>query len=439
MKRIVYLVALTLPIQAGVLLSQDKPMPEGRTPAAAEPPKPVQEAATGWNQWRGPARTGQCSGPAWPERLGDSNLEKLWSVPLGKSYSGPVADAERIYTTESDDEKHELVRAFDRKTGEEIWKVRWKGHMKVPFFAARNGSWIRATPALDGDSLYVAGMADVLVCLDAKTGAERWRIDLRKDLKQPMQAFGFVCSPLVHGDHVYVQAGGGLLKIEKTTGKLVWTGLADRGGMMGGAFSSPVMATIQGKQQLLVQTRAELCGVDDASGDKLWGVPVKTFRAMNILTPLAVGNSVFTSAYGGRGHLFDVTQAGEDNEGAFEVRERWNNRAQGYMTSPVLIDGHAYIYLRSKRFACVEIESGEVTWISEPIGDEYASLVAQGDRILALTNSGALYLIQHNPESFEVIDRVEVASQETWAHLAVDGDQLLIRELEALTVYRWKR
>jgi len=31
-------------------------------------------------------------------------------------------------------------------------------------------------PAYDGDSLYVAGMRDVLVCLDAKTGKQRWRV-----------------------------------------------------------------------------------------------------------------------------------------------------------------------------------------------------------------------------------------------------------------------
>ncbi|WP_231756663.1 tryptophan-rich sensory protein [Lignipirellula cremea] len=29
--------------------------------------------------------------------------------------------------------------------------------MSVPFFAASNGSWIRATPDFDGESLFVAG------------------------------------------------------------------------------------------------------------------------------------------------------------------------------------------------------------------------------------------------------------------------------------------
>ena len=60
-------------------------------------------------------------------------------------------------------EKDEVVTAFDRQTGEQVWQVRWPGAMKVPFFAASNGSWIRATPAFDGERLYVAGMRDVLI------------------------------------------------------------------------------------------------------------------------------------------------------------------------------------------------------------------------------------------------------------------------------------
>ena len=61
--------------------------------------------------------------------------------------------------------------AIDRATGQEVWRASWPGAMSVPFFAAANGSWIRATPALHDGRLYVAGMKDVLVCLEAATGA----------------------------------------------------------------------------------------------------------------------------------------------------------------------------------------------------------------------------------------------------------------------------
>jgi glycosyltransferase involved in cell wall biosynthesis len=72
-----------------------------------------------------------------------------------------------------------------------------------------------------------AGMRDVLVCLDAATGAERWRADFVEQFKSPLPAFGFVCSPLVVGDFVYVQAGAGFCKLDKQTGKVLWRVLTD--------------------------------------------------------------------------------------------------------------------------------------------------------------------------------------------------------------------
>ena len=75
---------------------------------------PAQEAAY-WNQWRGPERDGQFTGPTWPARLTAENFKQSWRVPLGPSYSGPVVDAERVYTTETVDKRYEVVRAFDRR------------------------------------------------------------------------------------------------------------------------------------------------------------------------------------------------------------------------------------------------------------------------------------------------------------------------------------
>jgi outer membrane protein assembly factor BamB len=129
--------------------------------AGDAPPRP-----TVWNQWRGPTRDGQVGGPAWPARLSDGFLKLLWRVPLGPSYSGPIVTKDLVFTTETRNKESEVVHALDRKTGKERWRAEWKGAMTVPFFAASNGSWIRSTPACDGASLYVAGMRDVLVCLD---------------------------------------------------------------------------------------------------------------------------------------------------------------------------------------------------------------------------------------------------------------------------------
>jgi outer membrane protein assembly factor BamB len=335
--------------------------------------------------------------------------------------------------TETKEKKYEIVRALERETGDEAWVATWEGAISVPFFARSNGSWIRATPALDRDRLYVAGMRDVLVCLDAAQGSKLWRFDFVQQCETPLPAFGFVCSPLVRGDHVFVQAGGAFAKLNKMTGELVWRTLEDQGGMYGSAFSSPREATLSGIPQILVQTRDKLAGVDPESGAVLWSEEIPAFRGMNILTPTVIDEMVFTSSYGGRSFGFGLSIA----EGRWSLEEKWTNKLQGYMSTPVVVDGFIYLHLKNQRFACIDAATGKEQWITQPFG-KYWSLIANDDKILALDERGELLLIRANPEEFDLLDRRQISEDPTWAHLAISGNELFVRELNALTAYRWQ-
>jgi len=146
-----------------------------------------------WRQWRGPNRDGQLTGVTWPNKIQGDSLKQIWQIKdLAPSYSGPIVASDRVFTTETVDKKTEVVTAFNRSTGKEIWKVKWDGTISVPFFAAKNGSWIRSTPAYDGKTLFVAGIRDVLVALDGETGKERWRVDFVKEFAALPPDFGFV-------------------------------------------------------------------------------------------------------------------------------------------------------------------------------------------------------------------------------------------------------
>lgn len=388
-----------------------------------------------WLQWRGPTRDGQVTGAAWPDGLGADRVRLLWRVAdLGASYSGPIVSGARVFTVATFEEREERALAFDRASGKLLWSASWEGALRVPFFAASRGSWMRATPSCDGETLFVAGMRDVLVALDVETGAERWRADLASRHESPLPTFGCVSSPLVEGERIYVQAGGGLLALDKRSGETLWRSLVDGGGMNGSAFSSPCLATLDGVEQLLVQTRTELAGVRPEDGAVLWRIEVPAYRGMNIVTPLLHDGGVLTSSYGGTTLLFGVERA----EGSWSARERWSNRRQGYMTSPVRVANHAYLFLRSNRFGCFDLSTGEDAWISEPTGDEYWSVVAQGDRLLALANTGMLRLVAARPDTYEVLGEVELIDGQSWAHLAVADDELFVRELDALSVFEWK-
>lgn len=391
-----------------------------------------------WPQWRGPTRDGQAPlKPAWPDRIDETSLTRQWRVDLAPSYSGPIVAADRVFVTETRGRKTEVVQALSRNDGKVLWSVEWPGSMSVPFFAAANGDWIRATPAYDGESLFVAGMRDVLVCLDATTGKERWRVDFVARFKSTLPTFGFVSSPLVDGEFVYVQAGASFNKLNKRTGETVWRSLQDGGGMNGSAFSSPFKATIAGQTQFLVQTRERLAGIDEATGEELWSQKIEAFRGMNILTPVVFGDAVFTSSYGGKAWLYDLVKSSDSTTRKMSVVERWQNKSQGYMSTPVVIDGHIYTHLKNQRFGCIDLATGKERWVTTPFG-KYWSLVAQGQKILALDEQGDLFLINANPEKFELLGQRHVSDSPTWAHLAVCGGEVFVRDLKGLAAYRWE-
>ena len=387
-----------------------------------------------WNQWRGSLRDGSQTGDSWPTSIGEASLVPKWSSEkLGASYSGPITDGKLIFTTESAKGK-ESVLAYGLEDGKLKWKQNWAGEMKVPFFAARNGSWIRSTPAVANDRVFVAGMRDHLLCLDANSGQIQWEIDFPKQFGTPLPDFGFASSPLVDENHVYVQAGASFSKIDQETGTVIWRTLKDRGGMWGSAFSSPTFGNIAGQDQFLVLTRSDLNGINPEDGKVLWKRPIKAYRGMNILTPMIFKDGIYTSTYRVGSSYIQIAQ--KNNK--WKTEEKWTSKARGYMCSPVLYDGKAYLHLQNQRFACFDLETGGEQWVSSKSFGKYMSLVINGDKILALDQKGILYLIQADPKKLKILSERRLPKGESWAHLGVEGRTLLVRSLNQLHVFDWR-
>jgi hypothetical protein len=77
-------------------------------------------------------------------------LVRQWRIEIAEGYSGPTVSEGCVFTVETRDRRDEIVRAFARHSGKELWSAKWAGSMSVPFFSWRNGSWVRSTPASTG-------------------------------------------------------------------------------------------------------------------------------------------------------------------------------------------------------------------------------------------------------------------------------------------------
>jgi len=381
-----------------------------------------------WNQWRGPSRDG-----AWPGELPKSfsTLELVWQKPLQPSYSGPVTDGKFVYTTETVDESFERMSAYELSTGEVKWTAKWDGAITVPPYAMANGAWIKSTPTLAENSLVVLGMRDEVVCLEPATGEIRWQADLAERFDARRPPFGGVCSPLIDDGALYVMAGGATVKLSLVDGSTIWKTLADEGDE-DDALSSPIIETIAGERQLVVQTRTRLCGVALKDGSLLWSKRIEAYRNMNILTPIVFGNRIFTAAQRGKSQCFAITKA----DGRWSCEEVWNQKTQAYMSSPVADGKTIFMHASSERLMAMDTETGGILWTGRPMG-KYQSLLRNEEIMLILNNEGELLAVEPKRDAMTIVDKKKVAD-DSWSHLGVFDGGLLVRDLKALKVFRYE-
>jgi len=135
---------------------------------------PTLAQAETWPQFRGVTGSGISSEknlPAkWSEQAGI-----LWSVPLpGRADCSPAITANRIDVTTKTDDDSLWVISLDRKSGQEIRKVKvGSGSLSAPgprnLWADRHNA-ATPSPIADDQNIWAFFGTGLLVCLDAESG-----------------------------------------------------------------------------------------------------------------------------------------------------------------------------------------------------------------------------------------------------------------------------
>ena len=58
--------------------------------------------------------------------------------------------------------------------------------------------------------------------------------------------------------------------------------------------------------------------------------------------------------------------------------------------------------------------------------------------MIGMSHAERLFEAAKEPKSFKLISELEVSARPTWAHVAVCGNEVLIRDLKGLSSYRWE-
>jgi outer membrane protein assembly factor BamB len=376
-----------------------------------------------WPQWRGAGRDGVASFTApstWP-----SSLTKRWDVAVGAGHSSPVVAGERVIVHTRQNER-EITRALDLTTGKELWRNEYAAPYTMNPAARAHGPGPKSTPAIAGGRVFTFGISGILSAFDAASGKLLWRTDAPPAPPE----FGTAMSPIVEGGAVIVHLGaqdqGALTAFDVATGKPRWRWTGD-----GPAYASPVIATIGGVRQLITQSENSVIGVNPSDGTLLWRIPFKTSFDQNSVTPVVASDLVIYSGLDSGTTAVRVARKGS----AWSADQVWkNDQVPMYMNTPVLVGNTLYGLSHRNRgqFFAINVADGRTLWTTPGREGDNASIVAAGQALLLSTTNGELIIVRPDTNKFVELQRYRTAESAVWAHPAVVGTVILIKDVDRL-------
>jgi outer membrane protein assembly factor BamB len=388
--------------------------------AKQAPTAPAPAAATAdWPHWRGPS--GDLKSPMRGIRKDwAGGLRKVWEVTGLSSgahtWSAPAIQGSRLVVS---GRRGFLDRffCFDAdKGGMPIWTAEIEGGEAGHFDW---GSGSHAMAAIDGDRAYVSSLLGIAACISMSDGKVLWKKYIGSGM--------FTCSPLARGD--LVMYGGGsdywhgtpLIAYRKDTGTVAWTY-----GQRCQSNSSPVLAKINGREQVVFLNKGLLFSVDPRTGTAIWTCSAPDMVKVNpeggsIPTPTIDGNIVFPGSGGCPTVQIDGNSV-KELWTRFSGERKANFSGGNTLSDAVVIDGYMYRFGGSVGggfanqphgwLVCAEFSTGKVQW-TEEVGN--GSLLVVDDCLLCLTFSGNLLLVKPSPKEFTKLAEIKgLVARDLW-------------------------
>lgn len=400
-----------------------------RPPAAVATPPPVPHALAGlvrdYPQFLGPNRDATLPELRLARDWTARPPRRLWRRPIGAGWSA-FAVAGGLAVTQEQRGPEERVVAYDLATG----APRWSHADRARYETLIAGVGPRATPTIVGGRVYTMGGTGILNALDLATGRRLWSRQVVEEAGAKLPDWGKSCSPLVAGGRVIVSAGGtdgrSLVAYDAETGRKAWSGGHDRS-----SYSSPVLATLAGRPQVLIFNRGSVAAHDPETGAVLWEQPWSVEQP-NVASPLPLpGDRVLLSAgYGVGAKLYEVAR---DASGGLAARLLWESpRLKSKFANLVAYEGFVY-GLDDGVLTCLDPATGERRWKGGRYG--HGQILLAGDLLLVQTEEGEMALSEPTPEAHRELARFPVLGGKAWNPPALAGAVLVVRNDQEAAAY----
>lgn len=396
-------------------------------------PRPLSDEATTseWPRFFGPHDNCTTNdGPLLKDF--SKGLSPVFELERGSSYASPIIVDGKLLHFHAIDGK-ETLDCVHPETGNRIWRFAYPFEYKDRYgFAAGP----RTSPVVAGGKIYLIGVTAQLHCLDLATGKVIWKRDLKEDYKIPKYFFGYGPNPIAFNDRLIVNVGGRekgdsgtcVAAFDLKTGKTLWT----HEDKWGASYASPVMATLHGRDAVVVLAAGEsrpahggLLILDPANGTLHSRFPWRAdiYESVLASSPLVLPeNQIFISDCYQKGGV--LLRFNKELKPEVVWEERWFGM---HMMIPQMIGHHLYGFagrnIPDTELKCIDLRSGKLKWQNEMRWQENGrvtglfrgAFIKAKDRIFSLGEDGSFAELALNHKAPKILQRTRLfVARETW-------------------------
>ncbi|MEX2213670.1 MAG: PQQ-binding-like beta-propeller repeat protein [Phycisphaeraceae bacterium] len=395
--------------------------------------------AENWPQWRGPAGDGISSETNLPTTWSEKE-NILWKLPLpGMSGATPAIWGDRIFVTSSDG--NDLVLMCITTDGKGLWKVAI-GKGKGDRSRGDEGNEASPSPTTDGKHIWVCFGSGELACVDYN-GEVKWKVNLQDRYGKFRYGFGMHMTPVLHGDHLYLQLihsiPAHVIALDKNDGKEVWKVERKSDGRAEclHSYASPVLWKTDKAAYLITHGNDYAVGHDLKDGSELWRVgdlnPKSKYNATLrfVASPVATPSLIIIpSAKNG-----PVVALKPDAKGFITTgneHEQWRRDSNTPdVPSPLVHDGLVYLCRENGILICMEADTGKELYQERTHSQRHRASPVYADGKIYLTARDGTVSVVKAGRTFKLLATNKLDDQ-TSASPAISGGRIYIRGFDSL-------
>ena len=351
----------------------------------------------------------------------------LWEVELGEGYAGAAVSKGRVYVLDYDQKKEgNAIRCLSLDDGKEIWRYFYKVKIK------RNHGMSRTVPAIAGDCVITLGPKCHVVCLDAITGALRWKRELVREDGAEVPAWYAGQCPFVDGNRLILGVGGKdalIMALDYRTGEVIWKTPNPHGWKM--THSSLVPMDLGGEKSYVYCASGGVVGVSAKDGRLLWQYPEWHINIANVPTPVIIDKErIFLSGgYNSGAMMLSIKKSGNGYkpESLFRLGPKVFGSDQ---QTPIFYKGYIYGVRPDEELVCMDLD-GDIKWTSTSANKfGLGPYTIINNMIFVMNGEGYLTVAKATPEAYQPLTGAKVLEgHDSWGPMAFVSGRLIVRDL----------